>query len=37
VKSGQQWPRAAVVAIAMIATLVVTSLLATAYAYKGKK
>lgn len=37
VKSGQQWPRAAVVAIAMIATLVATSLLATAYAYKGKK
>ena len=37
VKSGQQWPRAAVVAIAMIGTLVVTSLLAVAYAYKGKK
>lgn len=37
VKSGQQWPRAAVVAIAMIATLVLTSLLAVAYAYKGKK
>jgi spermidine/putrescine transport system permease protein/putrescine transport system permease protein len=37
VKSGQQWPRAAVVAIAMIATLVATSLLAVGYAYKGKK
>ena len=37
VKSGQQWPRAAVVAIAMIATLVATSLAAMAYAYKGKK
>ena len=37
VKSGQQWPRAAVVAICMIGTLVATSLLAMAYAYKGKK
>ena len=37
VKSGQQWPRAAVVAIAMIVTLVATSLVAVAYAYKGKK
>lgn len=37
VKSGQQWPRAAVVAIAMIGTLVITSLLAVGYAYKGKK
>lgn len=37
VKSGQQWPRAAVVAIAMIGTLVATSLLAVTYAYKGKK
>ena len=37
VKSGQQWPRAAVVAIAMISTLVLTSLLAVTYAYKGKK
>jgi spermidine/putrescine transport system permease protein/putrescine transport system permease protein len=37
VKSGQQWPRAAVVAIAMVATLVATSLLAVSYAYKGKK
>jgi len=37
VKSGQQWPRAAVVAIAMIATLVLTSLAAVGFAYKGKK
>lgn len=36
-KSGQQWPRAAVVAIAMIGTLVATSLLAMAYAYRGRK
>lgn len=36
-KSGQQWPRAAVVAIAMIGTLVATSLLAMGYAYKGRK
>lgn len=36
-KSGQQWPRAAVVAIAMIVTLVVTSLLAVGYAYKERK
>jgi spermidine/putrescine transport system permease protein/putrescine transport system permease protein len=36
-KSGQQWPRAAVVAIAMIFTLVATSLLAVGYAYKGRK
>lgn len=36
-KSGQQWPRAAVVAIAMIVTLVATSLLAMGYAYKGRK
>lgn len=37
VKSGQQWPRAAVVAIAMIATLVATSLASMAFAYRGKK
>ena len=37
VKSGQQWPRAAVVALAMIGTLVATSILAVSYAYKGKK
>lgn len=36
-KSGQQWPRAAVVAIAMIVTLMVTSLMAVGYAYKGRK
>jgi spermidine/putrescine transport system permease protein/putrescine transport system permease protein len=34
-KSGQQWPRAAVVAITMIITLVATSLVAVGYAYKG--
>jgi spermidine/putrescine transport system permease protein/putrescine transport system permease protein len=36
-KSGQQWPRAAVVAIAMIVTLVATSIVAVAYAYRGRK
>lgn len=36
-KSGQQWPRAAVVALAMILTLVATSLLAVTYAYRGRK
>ena len=36
-KSGQQWPRAAVVAIAMIFTLVATSIFAVGYAYKGRK
>ncbi len=36
-KSGQQWPRAAVVAIMMIVSLLGTSLLAIALAYKGKK
>lgn len=36
-KSGQQWPRAAVVAIVMIVTLVATSILAVAYAYRGRK
>lgn len=36
-KSGQQWPRAAVVAIAMIVTLVATSILGVAYAYRGRK
>lgn len=35
-KSGQQWPRAAVVAITMILTLLCTSLLAGALAYKRK-
>lgn len=36
-KSGQQWPRAAVVAIAMIVTLVAVSVLSAAYAYRGRK
>jgi len=36
-KSGQQWPRAAVVAIMMIVSLLGTSLLAIALAYRGKK
>lgn len=36
-KSGQQWPRAAVVAIAMIVTLVATSILGVAYAYRERK
>jgi spermidine/putrescine transport system permease protein len=34
VKSGQQWPRAAVVAIMMIVTLLVTALGSIAYAYR---
>jgi len=34
-KSGQQWPRAAVVAIMMIVTLMATSLVAVRYAYRG--
>ena len=36
VKSGQQWPRAAVIAVMMIATLLVTALVSIAYAYKGR-
>jgi len=36
-KSGQQWPRAAVIAITMIATLVITSLLAVGWAYRGRR
>jgi spermidine/putrescine transport system permease protein/putrescine transport system permease protein len=36
-KSGQQWPRAAVVAITMIVTLLGTSLLAIGLAYERKK
>lgn len=36
-KSGQQWPRAAVVAIMMILSLLGTSLLAIGLAYRGKK
>ncbi|WP_343211969.1 ABC transporter permease (plasmid) [Aliisedimentitalea scapharcae] len=34
VKSGQQWPRAAVVALMMIATLLVTALASITYAYR---
>ncbi len=34
VKSGQQWPRAAVVALMMIATLLLTALASIAYAYR---
>jgi spermidine/putrescine transport system permease protein len=33
-KSGQQWPRAAVVAIMMIATLLTVAFAAINYAYK---
>ncbi len=36
VRSGQQWPRAAVVSLMMIATLLVTALAALAYAYRKK-
>ncbi|MCR8923495.1 ABC transporter permease [Dasania sp. GY-MA-18] len=35
-KAGQQWPRAAVVAITMIVTLLATTFLALRFAYKGK-
>lgn len=34
VKSGQQWPRAAVVALMMIGTLLITALASIAYAYR---
>ena len=34
VKSGQQWPRAAVVSLVMIATLLVSALGAISYAYR---
>ncbi|NVO57029.1 ABC transporter permease [Rhodobacteraceae bacterium B1Z28] len=34
VKSGQQWPRAAVVALMMIATLLITALASIAFAYR---
>jgi spermidine/putrescine transport system permease protein len=34
VKSGQQWPRAAVVALVMIATLLISALGAISYAYR---
>ena len=35
-KSGQQWPRAAVIAIVMIATLMVVAFAAVRYAYKER-
>lgn len=35
-KSGQQWPRAAVIALTMIATLLVVAFGAVKFAYKGK-
>ncbi|WP_152988064.1 ABC transporter permease, partial [Paracoccus sp. MKU1] len=35
-KSGQQWPRAAVIALTMIATLMVVAFLAVRFAYKGR-
>jgi len=35
-KSGQQWPRAAVIALTMIATLLMVAFAAVSYAYKGR-
>lgn len=35
-KSGQQWPRAAVIALTMIGTLMVVAFAAVKFAYKGK-
>lgn len=35
-KSGQQWPRAAVIALTMIATLMAVAFLAVRFAYKGR-
>ena len=35
-KSGQQWPRAAVIALTMIGTLMVVAFAAVQFAYKGK-
>lgn len=35
-KSGQQWPRAAVIALSMIGTLMVVAFAAVRFAYKGK-
>ncbi len=35
-KSGQQWPRAAVIALTMIGTLLVAAFLAIRFAYKGR-
>lgn len=36
-KAGQQWPRAAVLAVLMIATLMAVALAMTSYAYRGRK
>jgi spermidine/putrescine transport system permease protein len=36
-KSGQQWPRAAVVALMMIATLLTVAFASIGYAYRGRK
>ncbi|MDO5632380.1 MAG: ABC transporter permease [Paracoccus sp. (in: a-proteobacteria)] len=36
-KSGQQWPRAAVIALTMITTLLVVAFLAVRFAYKGRR
>ncbi|WP_323010898.1 ABC transporter permease [Paracoccus sp. (in: a-proteobacteria)] len=36
-KSGQQWPRAAVIALTMIATLLVIAFLSVRFAYKGRE
>lgn len=35
-KSGQQWPRAAVIALTMIATLLVAAFVSVRFAYKGR-
>ena len=35
-KSGQQWPRAAVIALTMIATLLAVAFAAVGFAYKGR-
>ena len=35
-KSGQQWPRAAVIALTMIATLMAVAFAAIRFAYKGR-
>ena len=35
-KSGQQWPRAAVIALTMIATLLTVAFAAIGYAYRGR-
>ena len=35
-KSGQQWPRAAVIALTMIGTLMVVAVLSVRFAYKGR-